>query len=189
VARPILRHADPELDGAACAAIYAPFVRSSAISFEEQAPDERAFVERIASTTRGYPWLVAEDGGRVIAFAYASEHRARAAYRWAADVGIYVDPAHQRSGAGRRLYETLFDLMRRQNLRVACAGITLPNDASVGLHEALGFERVGVYRAIGYKAGAWHDVVWLQLALDEQELDGGPPPEPLAAPWLPGQPA
>lgn len=177
---PVLRSADPDRDGAMCAAIYAPFVSSSAVSFEEEAPDAAAFAERIERTMRTHPWLVLEDAGRVIGFAYASQHRVRAAYRWAADVGIYVDSAHQGQGGGRRLYEALFDLMRRQNLRIACAGITLPNDASVGLHEALGFERVGVYRDIGYKAGAWHDVVWMQLALNPGGGDGGPPPEPLA---------
>lgn len=184
----MLRHADPERDGAACAAIYAPFVRASAVSFEEEAPDPDSFVERIATTTRTHPWLVLEKDGRVIGFAYASQHRARAAYRWAADVGIYVDPAHQGNGAGRRLYEALLELMRRQRLLVACAGITLPNDASVGLHEAFGFERVGVYRDIGYKAGAWHDVVWMQLALGGRGPgdDGAPPPEPLAPQRLPG---
>ena len=128
----------PSATAPPCAAIYAPYVHASAISFEEEAPDAARFAERIATTTRTHPWLVLEDAGRVVGFAYASQHRARAAYRWAADVGIYVDPAHQGQGAGRRLYEALFELMRRQNLRVACAGITLPNDASVGLHEALG---------------------------------------------------
>jgi L-amino acid N-acyltransferase YncA len=175
---PLLRHADPERDGAACAAIYAPFVDASAVSFEERAPDAASFAERIARTERTHPWLVLEDGANVVGFAYACTHRTRAAYRWAADVGIYVDPAHQGKGAGRRLYDALFDLMRRQNLRIACAGITLPNDASIGLHEALGFERVGVYRAIGYKAGAWRDVVWMQLALDPGG-DRAPPPEVL----------
>ncbi len=179
---PALRDADPERDGGPCAAIYGPFVAASAISFEEEAPDATRFAERIATTMRTHPWLVLEDAGRVIGFAYAGQHRARAAYRWAADVGIYVDPAHQGQGAGRRLYEGLFDLMRRQNLRVACAGITLPNDASVGLHAALGFERVGVYRAIGYKAGAWRDVMWMQLALSAG--GNGPPAELLAPPRL-----
>ena len=179
---PVLRHADPERDGAACAAIYAPFVRASAVSFEEYAPDAAGFAERIRQTTRTHPWLVLEDEGLLVGFAYASHHRSRAAYRWAADVAIYIDPAHHGKGAGRRLYEALFDLMRRQNLRTACAGIALPNAASVGLHEALGFERVGVYRAIGYKAGAWHDVVWMQLALCDGE---GPPAEVLGPQRLP----
>jgi phosphinothricin acetyltransferase len=169
-----LRHADPERDAAACAAIYAPFVERSAISFEEVALDEARMADRIATTTRTHPWLVLEDAGEVVGFAYASSHRVRAAYRWAADVAIYVAAGARGTGAGRRLYEALFDLMRRQNLRVACAGITLPNDASVGLHRAVGFEPVGVYRAIGFKNGAWHDVSWWQLALAP---DGGPPAE------------
>jgi L-amino acid N-acyltransferase YncA len=176
VAGRILRHADPQRDGAACAAIYAPYVNASAISFEEDAPDAARMTERIATATRTHPWLVLDEGGRVIGFAYASQHRARAGYRWAAEVGIYVDQWHRRQGAGRRLYEALLELMRRQNLRVACAGIVLPNDASVGLNEAFGFERVGIYRDIGYKAGAWRDVLWMQLALAP---GSGPPLEPL----------
>jgi len=181
----VLRHADPPRDGAACAAIYAPNVQASAISFEEEAPAADRFAERIATTMRTHPWVVLEDGGRVAGYGYASQHRVRAAYRWAVDVGIYVDPEYRGTGAGRRLYEGLFELLRRQNYRVACAGITLPNDASIGLHEALGFERVGVYREIGYKNGAWHDVVWMQLVLGD---DGGPPAEPLAPWWQPGDP-
>jgi L-amino acid N-acyltransferase YncA len=184
VAALALRHADPERDGAACAAIYAPSVEGSVTSFEEVAPDAAQFAVRIATTMRTYPWLVIEDAGRVVGFAYASHYRARAAYRWAAEVGIYVHPEYRGRGAGRRLYEELFQCMRSQHLRVACAGITLPNDASIALHRALGFERVGVYRAIGYKHGAWHDVVWLQLVLSGDE---GPPAEPLAPPWLPGE--
>jgi L-amino acid N-acyltransferase YncA len=186
VAELTLRHADPERDAAACAAIYGPYVDGSPASFEEVAPTPQQLAERIATTTRTHPWLVIDDEGRVAGFAYASQHRARAAYRWAADVGIYVDPEYQRSGAGRRLYEALFVLMRRQQLRVACAGITLPNEASIGFHRALGFEPVGVYREIGYKHGAWHDVSWWQLALARDDGSGGPPPEPLGPQRLGG---
>jgi phosphinothricin acetyltransferase len=174
---PILRHADPAHDAAACAAIYEPYVAEKATSFEDVAPTPAEFAERIERTSRRWPWLVLEDGGRVVGFAYATEHRARAAYRWAADVAIYVDASHQGRGAGRRLYGALLELLRRQGLQAACAGITLPNEASVGLHEALGFERVGVYRAIGWKAGAWRDVGWWQLQLAPGG-DGGPPADP-----------
>ena len=179
-----LRHADPSRDAAACAAIYAPYVEDSAISFEAAAPDAEQMRERIETIGRALPWLVLEHGGRVVAFAYASPHRTRAAYRWAVEVGIYVDPAAQRGGAGRRLYEALLELLRRQNLRVAIAGITLPNEASVGLHRALGFEQYAVQPAIGFKNGAWHDVAWWQLRL---AVDGdGPPPEPLEPQRLEG---
>jgi phosphinothricin acetyltransferase len=180
-----IRHADPERDAAACAAIYAPYVEGTSVSFEEIAPSPEEFAEHIASTSDRYPWLVLEDGGEVAGYAYASQHRARAAYRWAADVAIYVDPARHRRGAGRALYEALFELLRRQGITSACAGVTLPNDASVGLHRALGFELVGTYRDIGWKAGAWRDVSWWQLRLGLPAGDGGaPPPEPGDPPQL-----
>ena len=160
----------------------------TAISFEEVAPTAKQFAAHIAETSARYPWLVLEDGGEVVGYAYAARHRARAAYRWAVDVGIYVDPARHRSGAGRALYEALLELLRRQRLRSACAGITLPNDASIGLHRALGFVHVGTYRSIGWKAGRWRDVAWWQLRLapdgagagdGDADGDGAPPPEPL----------
>ncbi|MDX6683147.1 MAG: hypothetical protein QOG94_3186 [Solirubrobacteraceae bacterium] len=179
-----LRHADPGRDAAACAAIYAPHVAGAATSFEEVAPDADAFRALIAATSDRYPWIVLEHGDRVIGYAYASTHRARAAYRWSVEVSIYVDPAHQRAGAGRRLYEALVELLRRQRLRVALAGITMPNDASVGLHRALGFELVGVYRDVGWKAGAWRDVAWWQLRLAVGDDDESPP-EPLGPQPLP----
>jgi L-amino acid N-acyltransferase YncA len=172
----MLRHADPARDAAACLAIYAPYVADTSVSFEEAVPTAHEFAELIERGARTHPWLVFEHAGRVVGYANASQHRARAAYRWAADVAIYVDPAHRRRGTGRRLYEALFELMARQGLRIACAGITLPNDASVALHRALGFEHVGIYRAIGWKAGAWHDVTWWQLRLGTD--DGDRPAEP-----------
>jgi L-amino acid N-acyltransferase YncA len=174
-----LRHVDPARDAAACAAIYAPYVAATPASFEEQAPSVEELAERMQRTTRTHPWLVLEDAGRVIGYAYATQHRPRAAYRWAADVGVYVDPTHQRRGAGRRLYAALLDLMRAQGLQIACAGITLPNDASVALHRAVGFEPVGTFRAIGWKAGAWRDVSWWQLRLaPAADDDGAPPADP-----------
>lgn len=172
----VLRHADPARDAQGCAAIYAPHITESIASFEEVPPSAEQFAELIETHSRRYPWLVLDDGGRVAGYAYAAQHRARAGYRWSADVSIYVDPAYQRRGAGRRLYAALLELMRRQRLRVACAGITLPNEASVALHRAVGFEQVGVYREIGWKHGAWRDVAWWQLLLDDEP---GPPPEPL----------
>ncbi len=174
-----VRHADPARDGGACAAIYAPHVRGGT-TFEEHAPDPAAFAARIAEGERTHPWLVLERDGEVAGFAYAGPHRARAAYRWAAEVSVYVAPEAQGTGAGRALYGALLDLLRRQGLRVALAGITLPNPASVGLHEALGFRPVGVFRAIGWKAGAWRDVGWWELALGPR--DDASPPAPTGPP-------
>jgi L-amino acid N-acyltransferase YncA len=175
----MIRPADPRSDGATCAEIYAPYVLDSPVSFEEVALDAVAMAERIRRTTRTHPWLVADEAAVVVGYAYASPHRERAAYRWACDVAVYVDAAYRRCGVGRRLYEALFERLRAQGFHVACAGITLPNDASVRLHEVLGFEPVGVYRQIGWKAGAWRDVGWWQLRLLPAG-DGAPPPEPLS---------
>jgi phosphinothricin acetyltransferase len=176
----LIRHANPVRDAAACAAIYEPFVLDTAVSFEERPPDEREFARRIERGAQTHPWLVAERDGALAGFAYASSHRSRAAYRWAADVAVYVAADQRRSGVGRALYEALLPLLARQGLYVACAGITLPNDASVALHEAVGFTPVGVYRRIGFKCGQWHDVGWWQVELAPA---GGPPPA------LPGPPA
>jgi phosphinothricin acetyltransferase len=174
----LVRHADPARDGAACAAIYGPYVDGSGVSFEDVAPTAEELGARIAATSARFPWLVVELGGAVAGFAYASQHRERAGYRWAVDVAVYVDPAHQGRGAGRALYEALVALLRRQGFRSACAGIALPNDASVALHRALGFEHVGTYRDIGWKAGAWRDVAWWQLQLAPDARRDEPPPEP-----------
>jgi phosphinothricin acetyltransferase len=173
-----IRDADPQLDAPACVAIYAPHVQSSATSFEERAPTVGELAARIELTSATHPWLVAEDTdtGVAVAYAYACLHRQRPAYRWATDVSVYVADGHRGQGLGGRLYEALFERLRRQRFRTACAGITLPNEASVALHERLGFSAVGVYRGIGWKAGAWRDVGWWQLDLAK---GAGPPAEPL----------
>jgi phosphinothricin acetyltransferase len=173
-----IRSADPERDAAACAVIYAPHVEASATSFEAEPPTAAELAERIERTAVTHPWLVAETDNEVVGFAYACEHRTRAAYRWAVDVSIYLAEANRGQGLGRALYEELFERLRDQRFRVACAGVTLPNEASVRLHESLGFTPVGVYRRIGWKAGAWHDVGWWQLDLSPDGED--PPEEPLA---------
>jgi phosphinothricin acetyltransferase len=172
-----IRDAQPERDAAACAAIYAPYVEQTPVSFEERVPDALEMEARISSYAATHPWLVAENRGEVVGYAYACRHRERAAYRWAADVSVYVASNRRGEGLGRRLYERLFVHLRRQNFQVACAGITLPNEASVGLHEALGFLRVGVSPRIGWKAGRWHDVGWWQLELTP--AGPGTPLEPL----------
>jgi L-amino acid N-acyltransferase YncA len=161
-------------DAAQVAAIYAPHVTSASTSFEYAPPDAAETAARIASTLAHMPYLVFETGGEVLGFAYASKHRERAAYQWSVDVSVYVHERARRRGVGRALYESLFALLRLQGFYSAHAGITLPNPASVGLHEALGFRPVGVYRSVGFKRGAWHDVGWWQLPL--RERTGTPEP-------------
>ncbi len=172
-----IRSADSGRDAAACAAIYAPHVEGGPTSFEERAPSPAEMAARIERTVATHPWLVAEDGGEVVGYAYACRHRERPAYRWAADVSVYVAEGHRGQGLGPALYEALFAQLRGQGFQVACAGITLPNEASVALHERFGFERSGLYPRIGWKAGAWRDVGWWQLEL--VPAGEGPPAEPL----------
>jgi phosphinothricin acetyltransferase len=157
-----IRLADPDHDAAACAAIYAPHVDPGPASFEAVPPAPGEIGRRIRTA---HVWLVAVDDGAVLGYAYASEHRAREAYRFAVDVAVYVAPGAQGRGVGRGLYGALLPALAERGFRSACAGITLPNEASVRLHEAMGFEPVGVYRHIGFKAGAWRDVGWWQLDL------------------------
>lgn len=173
-----IRDADPARDAAACAAIYAPAVEGSVISFELRAPGPEEIAERMRRYQRTHPWLVAERGGGVVGYAYACYFNERPAYRWSASVSVYVAAVEHGRGRGRALYEELFERLRRQGLRMACAGITLPNPASVGLHESLGFRPVGVYREIGWKDGEWLDIGWWQLELASAP-DGRPPSEPL----------
>ncbi len=161
----LIRDVNPEADAAACLDVYAPFVRDTCVSFEERVPTVQEFRDRIGIVVATHPWLVLEVSGRVVGYAYASQHRSRAAYRWTAEVTVYVGPSHRGIGAGRRLYEQLFERLRRQGFQLLVAGITLPNEASVGLHRAMGFEPVGVFRRIGWKMGSWHDVSWWQRDL------------------------
>jgi L-amino acid N-acyltransferase YncA len=180
--KPTIRHASPIRDAPAIAAVYGEFVRRTAITFETIPPTPDEFAARIERIQKTHPWLVAETpDGRVVGFAYGCPHRERVAYRWAADVSIYIEPGSHRRGIGRALYATLFDMLRAQRLLIACAGVTLPNDASVALHESFGFVPVGVYRRIGYKSGAWRDVGWWQLELAPRR-DGETPPEPTPPP-------
>ncbi len=172
-----IRDVDPKRDAAACAAIYAPYVNCTPISFEERAPEAAEMATRIECYTATHPWLVAEDGGEVVGYSYACPYQERPAYRWAAEVSVYVDSGRYGEGFGRGLYEALFERLRRQRFQVACAGITLPNEASVRLHERLGFIRIGISPRIGWKGGRWHDVSWWQLELLPEAVE--PPPEPL----------
>ena len=164
-------------DAAAVAAIYAPYVLETTISFEEEAPTTAEMAERIASTQAIFPFIVFEDQGQVIGYAYAGPHRARPAYRWSVDVTVYVVQHAHRAGVGRALYRDLLAHLVDQGFHSAFAGIALPNDKSVGLHEAMGFEHLGTYREVGFKFGGWHDVGWWRLSLNE----GLPTGEPIAS--------
>lgn len=155
--------------------IYSPFVTDTPISFEIEPPSVEEMQQRIEHTLHQFPWLVCEYQGEVIGYVYASSHSARAAYLWSVDVSVYIHQRCHRSGVGKALYLSLFEILRLQRFYNAYAGATLPNPASVGLHEALGFQPVGVYEAVGYKFGAWHSVGWWQMALQERAATPAPP--------------
>jgi phosphinothricin acetyltransferase len=152
-------------DAEAILTIYAPIVRETAISFEVEPPTRVEMHERIARTLQHLPWLVCDRQGEVLGYVYASPHRARAAYQWSVDVSVYIHAKTRRTGMGRALYHALFQLLILQGFYQCFAGITLPNPASVGLHESLGFQPVGIYQDVGYKLGVWHDVGWWQRSL------------------------
>jgi len=165
-----------EKDAEAIRAIYSPYCEHTPITFEEVTPSLEDMQSRIRKVTAQYPWLVCECDGAVAGYAYGSTHRERAAYRWTVEVGVYVAQGRHRSGIGRALYTALLQLLAQQGYRRALGGVTLPNPASVGLHEALGFKPVGTYHGIGYKSGAWRDVGWWELEL---QTDNGKPDEPV----------
>lgn len=162
-------------DAPACAAIYAPYVTDTAITFELDPPGAETMSQRIAAALATYAWVVAEDEGRIVGYAYGGQFKMRAAYRWASEVSVYAETGRRRTGAGRLLYTGLFERLEARGYGIAVSVMTLPNEASVGLHEALGFERVGVHRQIGYKLGRWHDVALWQRPLAPL---GDPPAEP-----------
>lgn len=166
-----IRDATPA-DAARCREIYAPYVLETTVSFEAEPPTVAEMARRIADAVRDHAWLVLEDDGEVVGYAYGGPFMARAAYRWACTVSVYLEPGRRRTGAGRALYEALLARLTERGFRVATAGIALPNPASEGLHRALGFEPVGTYRRVGWKFGAWHDVAWSQRFLTP---DDGPP--------------
>ncbi|MCE2504751.1 MAG: N-acetyltransferase [Chlorobi bacterium] len=170
-------------------AIYAPVVENTGISFEELSLDVLSFRKRIEEIIETYPWLVAEVNGKVAGYAYATPHRSRAAYAWSAEVSIYIAVEHRSQGVGTALYHHLFLLMQQLGYRNLYAIITLPNQASIRLHERFGFCKIGLHSHAGYKLGKWHDVLWMERDLFEEDkfhnaqshaLDNAQPPTPIS---------
>ena len=168
----VVRDATPE-DGAACAEIYRPYVTDTVITFEYEPPTAEDVARRIAVAQERHAWVVLVEDDRVVGYAYAAPVKERAAYRWSCEVSVYLEQGRRRSGGGRVLYEALFERLAARGYRRLVAGMTLPNPASEGLHQAMGFEPIGVQRGIGWKNGDWHDVGWVQRSLGAE----GPPAE------------
>ena len=165
-----------ESDAHAIAAIYAPYVSDTPVSFEIEPPTADIMRQRIATTLATHPWLVADHGGETIGFAYAGKHSERAGYRWTVDVTVYVNAARRHNGVGRALYAALLEVLRRQGFRSAFAEIVLPNPGSIRLHETAGFKPIGVHNDVGFKLGSWRDIGYWRLGLAE---GSAPPGEPV----------
>lgn len=163
-------------DAAAMAAIYNPYVLDTTISFEEQAVTVAEMAERLAKVQQqGLPWLVVELHGELLGYAYATRWRVRHAYRFAVETSVYFAPEARGQGLGGRLCRSLLQQLRALGVHLAIAGIALPNDASVALHEGLGFVQAATFHEVGWKAGRWLDVGYWEL-----RLYAGPPPEAAA---------
>jgi phosphinothricin acetyltransferase len=155
-------------------AIYAPYCHTP-ISFELEPPSIEEMRGRLAKVLGQYPWLVCEDSGELLGYVYATQHRDRAAYLWSVDTSVYVRQGRRRRGVGRASYASLLAVLPLQGFVNAYAGATLPNPASVGLHQAMGFQQVGVYQQVGFKYGVWHDVAWFQRPLQPRPEEPSPP--------------
>jgi len=159
-----------EADAPALLGIYAPYVEQTPITFEITVPTAEDFAGRIRKSLSAWQYLVAERDGRIVGYAYGGTHRERAAYRYSVEVSAYVDQRAHRQGIGRALYTRLLADLTEKGYCEAFAGITYPNEPSIGLHSAMGFTMIGIFRRIGWKFDRWHDVAWMQRSLRDRPI-------------------
>lgn len=152
-------------DVPAMLAIYAPFVEHTAVSFEYDVPTEAEFARRLEEHQAAFPWLVCEENGRVMGYAYAGRAFERAAYGWNAEISCYLAPELRGRGVGRRLYARIEEILTRLGYYKLFAVVTSANAPSVAFHRALGFRDAACFRNVGYKQGGWYDVLWLEKTL------------------------
>jgi phosphinothricin acetyltransferase len=165
---PLLMRSARPADAAAMLTIYAPYVEQTAVSFELAPPSLEEFTVRLTKALQGWAWLLAEQDGVVVGYAYGSSHRDRPAYRWSTETSVYVAPGCQRQGIGRALMHALLLQLEQAGLCNAYAGVALPNPASEALHLGLGFRPIGSFPAVGRKFDSWHDVAWFHKQLRDQ---------------------
>ncbi|HEM6394055.1 GNAT family N-acetyltransferase [Streptococcus suis] len=152
-------------DAADLVAVYAPYVETTAITFETEVPTVADFASRIKKTLEKFPYLVAEEEGRVVGYTYASTYYARAAYDWTVELSVYVSREARGKGIGSLLYTALEEELTERGFKNFLACIALPNPASLALHKKRGYEQVAHFKKVGYKFDSWHDIVWLQKSL------------------------
>jgi len=149
-------------------AIYGQYI-DTPITFEVELPSKEAWAERVEKILKDYPYLVCEENGKVIGYAYGHRHRERKAYDWNAELSVYVDKAAVAKGVGRTLYTNLIEFLEKQNVKTVYGVVTVPNTASEALHKSLGFRTVGVFENTGYKDGKWLDVAWFEKSIGDYE--------------------
>lgn len=163
-------------DAAELLEVYAPYVTGTTVSFEYEVPAVEEFRRRVEETSARYPYLVWEEDGALLGYAYAHPYAARPAYQWSAELTVYLRQAVSRRGLGSRLYGALMELLRLQGVRNVYGCVTAENTASVAFHHALGFREAGRFSQVGYKLGRWLDVLWLEKA-----IASGGEPQPLVS--------
>lgn len=162
-------------DAARILDIYSPCILTSSISFETAVPSIKEMENRIKTCLQKFPWIVCEVDGRVAGYVYASKHRDREAYQWSCECSVYMHHDFKGRGIGRELYLLLFRILEHQQFRNVYAGITLPNEGSIRLHEKCGFKKFAEYENVGYKFGSWHSVGWWKLRINDYHPAPPPP--------------
>ena len=170
----IIRYAEPQ-DVPQMLSIYAPYITDSAITFESVLPTNTEFEDRLNAVTTGFPWLICEEQGIILGYAYAARHRDRIAYQWSVESSVYVSPDAQGKGVARHLYQAMIAILKLQGIVNIYALITVPNVKSIGLHERLGFREFALFNKIGYKNSAWHDVLWMVLVINSHDMEQSDP--------------
>ena len=155
--------------------IYAPNILNASISFETELPSFEEMQSRIQTILQKYPWIVCEVDEKIAGYVYASKHRDREAYQWSCECSIYMNNDFKGKGIGKELYQLLFQILKLQGFRNVYAGITLPNEGSISIHEKCGFKHVATYENIGYKFDNWHSVGWWKLQINDYDLQPPPP--------------
>lgn len=171
---PLIRPA-AESDCGDILAIYAPYVENTSVTFEVDVPRPEDFLARMRKIKSRYPYLVAVAEGRTVGYAYAVELMERAAYQWNAALSVYLRADFAGRGLGTALYQALMELLKLQNFQNVYGVVTLPNPASVKLHQRLGFRPVGQYEKAGYKCGAWHEVMFFEKHIGDHGFRPEPP--------------
>lgn len=165
-------------DVPAMLSIYDVFVRHTAVSFEYETPTVEEFTRRLDEHLAEFPWLVYEENGQVLGYAYAGRAFERAAYRWNAEISCYLAPSARRRGVGRQLYAVIEDSLRKQGIRKVFAVVTSANEASIAFHRAIGYHDAARFENVGFKLGQWYDVLWL-----EKQINAFGVPEAFPTPW------